>query len=311
MVTLEAVPLTELAKGVAVVRERVQQKAQVLYAELGDNVLKSGRWTNEMGQIGFYANLAAIKMLSTTGAAKSFRLDVTGKGRAAAFSEDGSLDAIEEAFHSSTKVLVDLVLNADGPPYELLKDGATRYLGTVDFSGLKRSLQLEPFSAGMKLIDSGDIPVSGPVVSAELDREAFYGLKESQLVRAIRLKGFKDRRAVNWPEKALLAAQKHGYADVSISLFGGELYSARPSNMSENARRYQAEANTRALREILSAADIAMPALSEADAFQGVAIARLSQDQINKLFDQRDPRVLSVDLNKAILSSAFLTQRAL
>lgn len=307
MATLEIVPLPKIATSAKTISDTLANKADFLYAELGENVHKNGRWSNGIGQVGFYANQAAIKTLASSGSALSFQMDHTAKGRSKAFSLDGSLDAIDEILSKEKSATVDIVLNADGPSYELMRDGATRYFGASNAAILKNLLEASFQKIGLRILEQPVSLLSQPIIRAQINRETFYGLARSELVRAIRPKDFIDRRVKKWPPEALAYAEKFGHAEITISLQGGSSYSTRGAHMPKNSRRYQAEANRRALQEILADAGfLEKIAMSEADAFQGTVMARAGAASLQKLFQIKDERILSVDMNEPAVPTALL-----
>lgn len=280
----------------------VGSKAERLYAELGASAFPTGRWSNGLGQIGFYTDRAGLGMLAATSAALSFGPDPTDRGRGRAHDADGSLDAIDDALIANPMVAVDIVLNTAEPAYTLKKDGSTRYDGPSDEVGALVDLLLaEPFARGIQGLGRRTGASPTPVVSARVDREAFYGLRDSVHVRAMRLQGFADPRPANWPQEALHFADRHGKAEISILLRGGAPYTTGAAFMPAKAHRHQMDAHTRALADILQAAGTQMPAnFDETEASLGMVTVFASPSQMKALFSQRDPRILSIDLNKAV-----------
>lgn len=162
----------------------------------------------------------------------------------------------------------------------------------------------EPFAPHIKGIDRSQNPQLSPVVQAQIDRVAFHGLLDSVHVRAVRLRGFARQPPAIWHEDALRVARLQGRAEIHILLRGGVTYAYTP-HQSPKARSYQMDANTRALHEILQAAGVdPLPVLATADAQMGLVHLFISRPQLEKLFVQRDPRILSVDVNKGIGGTA-------
>lgn len=296
MVTLEQVALGRIA-GDRSRLEHLEAKAEKLYAELGNSVLRTGRWTNKLGQIGFYTNQAGIAMLATTSAAERFFIDTTDKGRGRARGLDGSFEAIDDALIASPTVEVDLVLATEEPPYSIQADGSTRFEGPSEVNEVLDRLLTEPFAQHIQGIDRRRNPQLTPIVQATIDRIAFHGLVDSVHVRAMRLRGSVDARAANWPDEFLQFADRIGEVEITVLLRGGSTYTL--SHTGPKALQHQVNANTKALREILAAAGVEpFPAISATEAHMGLVFVRLSKTQIDRLYAQRDPRVLSVDGNK-------------
>lgn len=298
MVTLERVGLGRIAGDRSLLEQHLEAKAQKLYAELGNSALPTGRWTNRMGQIGFYTDQAGIAMLSATTAAEKFSIDPTDKSRARERDLDGSFEPIDEALVASPTVEVDLVLATEEPPYSLQADGSTRFDGPSEVNEVLDRLLTEPFAQHIRGIDRRRNPQLTPIVQATIDRVAFHGLVDSVHVRAVRLRGSVDARAANWPDEFLQFADRIGEVDITVLLRGGSTYTL--SHTGPKASQHQVDANTKALREILAAAGVQpFPAISATEAHMGLVFVRLSKTQIYRLYAQRDPRVLSVDGNKS------------
>lgn len=235
-------------------------------------------------------------MLATTSAAVRFFIDSSGRGRARGL--DGSFEAIDDALIASPTVEVDLVLATEEPPYSLQADGSTRFEGPSEVNEVLDRLLTEPFAQRIQGIDRRRNPQLTPIVQATIDRIAFYGLVDSVHVRAVRLLGSVDAREANWPDEFLQFARRTGKVEVTVLLRGGSTYTLFYTG--PIAYQHQVEANTKALREILAAAGVdPFPAISAIEAHMGMVFVVLSKTQIDRLYTQRDLRVLSVDGNKA------------
>lgn len=279
---------------------RLQALADRLYAELGDSAFPTGRTNRGFGWIGFFTDSAGIAMLSRTVLAEKFSMDSTARSWGRERAGDGSFEAIDDALTASPTVEVDLVLTTEEPPYTLLPDGSTRFDGPSEVNEVLDRLLAEPFAQHIQGIDRSQNPQLAPVVQAKIDRVAFFGLVESVHVRAVRPRGFVRQPSAIWHEDALRVAAREGRAEIHILLRGGVTYTHLP-RQSPKARLYQMDANTRALGEILKAAGVgALPVLSEVEAHMGLVHLVVTKHQLEKLFTQRDPRILSVDVNKAI-----------
>jgi subtilisin family serine protease len=311
MVTLDHYSLRQLSQNRENVRQQLAAKTERFYAELGKSAFPTGRWSNDIGQISFYTDAAGLKVLDSSSSILAYRPDSTGKERAHAFNLDGSLDLIEEAFQKRENVSVDLVLNTEDPPYTIQRDGTTKYQGASEVNLLLDRIQLEPFAKGIQNIDRKSNPTSTPIVTITINREAFYGLRDSKLVRAIRLHGAVDTREANWPAEAIEIASKYGSVEMTIMIRGGASYGL-PGVMSPKAYKQQIDANKTALLEILSDAGFSpLPELSESDAGLGVAPVRATLSQVGRLYEKKDKRILSIDVNKGVAKPALLNSTSL
>lgn len=299
MVTVEHISLKRLTQDRAEVEAELAARTANLLAELGSSVFPTGRWTNGMGQVGFYTDADGLRILSATQSAVSFGPDIADKTRSHAYYMDGSLDLIEEALGAAPSVAVDIVFNTAGPAYTLQRDGSTKYHGPSEVNALLDRVLSAPYAHGIRGIDRRQNPDLTPIVAATIDREAFYGLRDSTDIRALRLQGTSDPRQANWPDDTLEVARKTGRAEISILLRGGASYSTSAS-MPPEAYRHQMDANVAALKEILADAgfDPLPPLSDDAGAGMGLVFVMATLDQLTRLYANRDPRVLSIDVNK-------------
>lgn len=263
-----------------------------------------------MGQIGFYTDAAGLKILATSSSVVAFSPDPTDRGRGHAYSLDGSLDSIEEALNSSPTVSVDLVLNTAEPSYSIRRDGSTKYLGPSEVNSLLDRVLAESYAKGIQGIDRRLNSGLSPIVTATIDREAFYGLRDNTNVRAIRIQGAKDKRQAIWPEEALAIARKVGKVEIAITLRGSTSYSL-PGHMPAKAYQHQVNANSEALNDILKSAGVAPPPLTEAEAGLGMAPVVMNLEQVTSVYANRDARILSINVNKGDARTSLLNSTGL
>lgn len=301
----DAVPLPAMRAQTPAKRAESVAKAARLRAELGVHALDAGHWSNGIGQARFYVTPAGLNMLRASPQAVSVSRDVTAVYSIVVNDLDGSVDEVEAALQQRGRVEVEVVLNVDSADYEIAADAQTRYrpkahLPAQSAAALK-ALMAEPFARGIHRVDTSLIDGQGaaPKLRMSVDLEAFLGLKEHLGIRAIRLAGYKDRRKAVWDPEALVAAQRDGSAEVSISLRGSESFSPRSGYMSAQAWAAQEAAHRKAFADILSAAG-APKALD--DVKNGIGLGtigvRLNHAVLDRLFQLSDPRVLAVEANR-------------
>lgn len=284
------------------IRETLKYQAQNVLAELGQNALKSGYWNNGIGQMGAYVNDIGLRILADSNNAISFTRDVTHAYRIKAVDDDGSLDAIEAAINIDGSAEVEILLNTDSVDYDLDSRGKAVFRPSPRMSEqvqrIFANLNATHFAQG---INVKEIDKTSPVIKANIDRNAFYALIESDDVRAVRPVGYTDPRKAQWPEEVLEAAREHGEAEITITLRGGGFSSAKTGYLSPNAINAQAKAYQRVFNDILAtigAPEIDTDVLSGSEI--GVLQIKLPLQALAKLYQDADPRVLSVDLNKPV-----------
>jgi hypothetical protein len=302
LITLDdTITLKDMKGKLASLKTAMEAKAQNVLAELGQNALKSGHWNNGLGQMGAYVNEAGIRVLAGSNNALTFTRDVTHAYRIKVADADGSLDAIESLINASSSADVEVFLNVDTVDYDIDSFGNTVFKPTVGMSiqaqDILENISQQNYAKGIKNQEA-DFS-NRPVIRANIDRTAFYALIERDDIRAVRPIGYTDARTAQWPEEVLEAASEHGEAEVMITLRGGELFSPKTGYMSVAAIKKQTEANQRAFDDILS--KLSTPVISTDAAANieiGVLHMRIPFESLAKLYDSKDARILSVELNK-------------
>lgn len=298
----DAISLKQMQETPAEARDRTASQAAVLRKELGTRAFDGGYWNNGIGQIGLYVTADGLKALRASSNARTFMADVTHRMRDTAYGGDGSLKSIESMLISSQFADVEIFVNLDNADYDLTKDGRTvfRAMASVPAAVSERAQILSTMSwaRGMTAVDTSPTARFSPSFTARVDKNAFFGLRESIDVRAIRPLGFSDQRPGRWDQAALTAAQDRGYADVILALRGGSIFSPMTGYMSDVATARQTAANDRALDELLLAAGVDQTVVLNRYSDTGSAYLKLSSSGLTRLYANADPRVLSVDLNK-------------
>ncbi len=289
----------------AEIKAEMEQKAQPLLAELGQDALDAGYWNNGMGQIGLYVTASGLDVLANSSNAITFMPDVTHTSRIRAYDADGSLDAIEDAINANGFADVEVFLNVDEGDYDIDRDGKTTFRPSPGLSkqimSRLTSVNGQGFAKGFRNYDTrpSRAAVPSPSFRVRADKNTFYGLRESDDVRAIRPLDFVDSRPAQWPTDALAAAEASGSADVIVTLRGGAIFSPKTGFMSATALKAQVDANHRALDDVLTSAG-ASPASSAAATYFGLGSieVHLPHAALARLYKNADPRILSIELNK-------------
>ncbi|WMJ08620.1 S8 family serine peptidase [Nitrosomonas sp. sh817] len=286
----------------------MEEKAQKVLSELGQNTLPSGHWNNGIGQMGAYVNESGLHILAASDQAISFVRDITHPYRIKAADADGSLDAVEKAIIADGFANVEIFLNVDSIDYDIDRSGKTVLSPsaaiTAQAQTIKSAILNENHANGIKNLE--DDFSARPVMRANIDRTAFHALIERDDIRAIRPTNYADPRVAQWPEEVLEAAKEFGEAEVMITLRGGDLFTPKTGYLSETAIKSQVAANRRALKDIIAqtgALDPDEESLSGANL--GVLHSRLPFEALAKLYDSKDERILSVELNKPVAETSL------
>jgi subtilisin family serine protease len=303
----DTITLETIRKNPAALRAAMEQQAKPLIDELGPDALESGYWNNGFGQIGVYVTPNGLKILANSPNAKSFMPDVTSKSRFLVHDSDGSIDAIEAAINANGFADVEVFLNVDKGDYDIGRDGKTTFRPSPELSNAimtrLANINTARFASGFKNFDKSpsEVAIPSPSFRVRIDKNAFYGLRESGDVRAIRPVGFVDARPAQWPAEALETAKANGTAEVAIQLRGGSIFSPKTGYMSAAAVKAQSSANQRAFENILSNAGASLQSLGATTYFKlgGIAVS-LSYNTLARLYENADPRILSINLNKPL-----------
>ena len=303
LITLDnTITLENMASNQASLGAAMENKAQNVLAELGQNALKSGYWNNGIGQMGAYVNESGLHILAGSSNIIALTRDVTHAYRIKAVDTDGSLEAIETAIHANGFANVDIFLGVDAADYALDNSGNTIFRPSTampeEIQSILDDMTGQPYSKG--IINPEKDP-NRPVIRANIDRNAFYALIERDDVKAVRLIGYTDPRVAQWPEEVLEAAKEHGEAEILITLRGGDFFSPKTGYMSSAAIKAQTNANQQTFDDILSRIGASALSTSMSTSLNiGVMQVRLPFEALAQLYDQADARILSIDLNKPV-----------
>ena len=310
----DTITLENMASRRIALQDTLKTKAQTVLAELGQNALVSGHWNNGLGQMGAYVNEAGLHILAASHNAISFTRDVTHAYRIKAVDDDGSLDAIENTLIANGSADVEVFFNVDTADYDLDESGHTIYQASTDMS-VQAKTMLDKLSkkAHAKGIKQKDHDFDKrPVARMNIDRTAFYALIESDDIRAIRSVGHQDTRMAHWPEDAFEAAKENNdEIEVIISLRGGELFSAKTGYMTQAAIQKQAKANQRAFDSIFRKIGHENTDSTNTSQDLGILQTKLTFDALTKLYDHKDPRILSIEINKPELVTMLTNSTSL
>ena len=288
--------LPEIGEDGDAIRAETESGARAVLAELGENALIGGYSNNGIGQMRVNVNEEGLRILAGSKSAVAFMRDVSYALRIKAVDLDGSIDEIESRFVTDSAVEVEIFLNVDAVDYDIDVAGTTVFRAQPALSqqldqGLRNILS-KPYGGS---IDVLEVEKDSPSLRAIIDRSAFYGLIESGDVRAVRPVGFEDARKSQLPEDVLEIARAQGKVGVAISLRGGDFFSPKTGYMSNAGMDVQAKANERAFANIFSRAGLAPPVQENGGGYLlGGLATQLSFEEVRKLYENADPRILSI-----------------
>jgi subtilisin family serine protease len=313
MVSLDnSVTLEAMHNNLPAVRSAMQQKANTLLTELGDDAWDVAQWQNGVGQMGVYVNAAGLKKLAASKHAVAFMPDSTHAYRIRVSDSDGSLDEVEQAIDAKGYADVEVLLNVEGD-YDIDKHGNSVFRPSAallsEISDKLRAIGARKFAGNLRnlITPAAKQAQPEPTFKVRLDRKAFYALREDTDVRAIRLVGFKDKRQAHWPAEVLERAKAEGSADVIISLRGSSAYSPKGGFMSAAAWKAQGKAHGRVFDEILLGAGTTRASLTVVD-HEGIGSmhVQLPYKALARLYANADARVLGVKLNRLAATASLL-----
>lgn len=286
--------------------KRVLMKTEKLKAELGDQAYSGGFWSNATGQIGLYVKRGGLQILQNSQNAISFTRDISDKMRIKISDLDGGLSALHNAINREGTVVADIVLSTDGTSYRLLPDGSVSIDPSAELSeqvpGVVNKLK-ELVADRAEFANSVRVdPIYPMIISAKVDKAALLFLQESDLVRNLRPKGFKDARKTTWSDFDKSNTRPDGRLEFLVTLRGGILFS--PNMLYKaTAARYQAQANRAAAKEIFEAVGISLSKEDPVSDFQGIFEVALLPDQYERLKLNADPRILDAQANRPMATT--------
>lgn len=303
------IPLMSPDKLPAHIQAKLATKENKLLAELGSSVLQTTIWRTGLGQMGFHASPEGLKRLAASSAVRSFETDFTDDLRNTVYDWNGRLKNIENEIDKNGFADVEVILNLDNFDVDIGSDGkaihrpsnAQKDETRMKVPSLLASL---PSRAVLNLeqakSDADKTASADPVVRLRINKEGYYLLKEHGQVRGLRLASESEITPITLDPEALQAAEKIGYADVTIDLQRFSGYTPMQGKLSANAWQSQVTGIRKALVDTLS--KLEPDAVNRAQDFGGLGSAsvRLSVASLKLLYQNPDPRIMGVRLNKPL-----------
>lgn len=319
MVHLAPVSLSEISTGLDAVKARMAAKAAKLVAELGSEARAAGYWDGGVGQIGLNVTEAGLKILQSSGNAIRFYPGKSLQARSQLAGFDGRFEVIESQLAAQGFANVQVALNVEGLQFDIAKNGAMKFtapgasmeaaansarslfgrMSSQHAAGKEAALlQYEALVGRYTGLQNAAI---SPEFTLRVTQEGLEMLATSKEVRSIKPVGFIDRRQFKFDDEAIAFAEKHGKAEVIISvrlpMAGGQL-----SKLSFDANT---ESNKRVIDAVLADAGVRSP-MNEIAVF-GATSGFLTAVELKALKASDDPRLLNVVLNKPVAKAQLAT----
>lgn len=295
-------------------REVVEREASTLRTELGSGAFEGGYWNNGLGQIGLYLTKHGLAALKASTNAKSFTIDHTRGMRDTVYGADGSLNAIERQLSTSDYADVEVFPNIEAD-YDLGPAGTITFRPSATIAQMTsvrvQAIVAMAWSKGIRRIDQSPAARNWPSFTARIDRSAFFGLRESAYVRAIRPLNFQDQRPAKWDSDIVSVAYDKGKVELLLSLRGAPTFSPRTGYMSDAALATQKAAHKRAFDEILRSAGVGDGSVIRRMDDTGSLHLQLSPREATKLVAVADPRVAAAEVSRPIASPALTNSTTL
>ncbi len=271
------------------------------------------RWEGGMGQMGLHLTPDGLKILQVSSNALSFRPG-TSEGLASHRTQPGFREVEAEVDRAGIAEVLVRLRNGVAD-YDLGRDGALTSRGGGDAVAEHRARGarlIADMAANTNAVDRARVQLAIQVQGAKptldvsglpmrIDRKALLGLANHADVAMISLAGFVDSRAPTFDNSAIDAATRSGTAEVMIVLRDP----AHHIGLSKAEFQRRKAANTRAFEAVMSGIDVTRP-FKDMSEF-GAITARLTPQELKRLYASNDKRVLRVALNRPMGGTALAT----
>lgn len=289
--------LDEIYKNQPQLKEKTEKLASTLYAELADSALPGGRWSNSVGQIGFYVNAVGLKKLSDTSNALSVWAGASWIGGTHVSDNDGSLTDLDNFYKSNALAEVVVTLNVDDLQFKVGKDGAAITTNSAqnienanrlatDLLVKSDALRASPMSLEKRLL-SDNIADSNSIV-VRVSKNELIELSRSRSVRALKRKSYAVNRkpVVNAAEFSKFRNEPIAVGLVLTNPLEAGALSLKNNN---NLR----ESNRQLVREL--ATQYGFKSKSQ-DLLEnlGILFVELTGNEIDAMVKNGDPRIKSI-----------------
>ncbi len=301
---LSPASMSELANNLDAVKSTMRRKLANLVSELGATALTSGRWQNDVGQVGLYVTEDGLAKLQRTANAVSFTRDKPWYARTSLDGGDGSLQEVNKQLNTLGYVDVVVTMNVDGMQHDTTRTGEISYSAPgksqSDVMVKVQSLAASAPTDSIVINNPGAEVANtdkhfNPQVTLRLNREGVLAVATSGAARRMATVGYKNIPATVIDPSAINRAKTDGYVDVLVTLrnplAGGKI---EPSSFDGIQ-----QSNKRAMKGLLRDAGIDSPLTADYSEF-GVFRMTLSLKDLNALAQSNDARLLAVEMNKAL-----------
>lgn len=302
-VTLERLQLDDLTASDGVARQRLAERTRLLLAELGATALPQGRWDNQLGQIGLQVSAEGLNILHASAHAVAFEPGDDWRLRSRLYTADGSLDAIEGALDKHGAVEAIATLDIEGLSFDVDDTGRVQYMRLQPLLAAqlaKRMDAAQHLAADVRSSLRNALETGAIEATLRLDRVRLLALLDSGVVRYLRPVGFQDERPLQVDPEAVSEAARNGSAEVIVTLRNP----LARDKLSPASHAAQKAFHERTAAAVLTRAGVrgAHRTLSNL----GLLSVRVTDTELRALSTGNDRRVLAIELNKPMATTAGL-----
>lgn len=310
VVSFFAPSLDEIHKDKSALRDKANSAAKALFSELGDGALAGGRWSNDVGQIGFYINSQGLEKLKVSKNAVTAWSGSPWNSSSHIIDSDGSLEDIDKFLKSNESIEVEVVLNVEGLEYFVGKNG--RAVVRNSRQNLQKTLELAGgvIASAEKLRSTSDprrakiisdsLSDSGAVVLS-LTKSEILELARNPDVRAIKRSGYVNSRAPLVTPDWKAYVQKNGLTEMVVELVS-PLNSGRITGKSV---ANQSSAHSQLAKDVLNDLGFSSKKFQSLNAL-GILIVSLTEEEVERLVGSKDPRIKAISPNIPIATPKLI-----
>ncbi|MDH4396854.1 MAG: S8 family serine peptidase [Limnobacter sp.] len=307
VVHLENLPIDKIASRTRSDKNRLQQKSQNLLNELGDHVLKAGRWQNGVGQMGFYVTKQGLDLLKGSSNAISFSHHGGYRSRTHLIDSEGDFEAIEANIVSTGSAEVEVLLNVEALEFSAdkqmnraykalpadVKKAATSARVLVELMDKSELLNPQEVLGKLGALESSG-QANGIRLKLNITAQGLIRLSDSDAFRQIKLFQRKNARPLQVDSSLADFAKRNVNREVILTMresgVGGKLSPA--------SHKKSVQSNVKILDDILSSLG-QVKKFKDFGEFASVHV-ELTPQQIKQLIDTKDPRLLSISENRPV-----------
>ncbi|MEQ1638127.1 MAG: S8/S53 family peptidase [Methylococcales bacterium] len=309
-------PLAPLSKQSPELKRQLAEEEQAILAELGNTVSNSGRWRNGLGQLGLYVTTEGLKRIENSAHVRKCTSTFTDAMRSSIYDDTGKLwSDIEAEISKNGFADVEVALNLENFAFDFnrsgkavhktsaaqIKEMLTKLPAFLNALPAKNILNLRRLKTQIKQL------LTQSTLSLRIDQEGLFALKENVDIRALRLTQSPRASSANLDAEVLTMARKDGFAGVMISLYQPFGYSPLMGRLPPKAWQAQTTSLEKVFDDIFTG--LGSDAVQEVKQYPGLptAYARLSFAALKQLYQNPDPRIQRITLNRSMVQPQLAT----